>query len=180
MRRQTGRQLENEYLDEQEQKDVINNLLNKDKSTNLFYRKCISIVGFVCGFLKLLCAILPFNVLPFEHLAHSVLKGSGVSSFFVAWLEWISASAYIAGGIGMYPDFVKGFIRKWIMFACIGFTTFTSLVVLVISGSILATLWITGVNCIYLIACLYVFSVTSNSQREIINLQKFQYPHKKA
>ncbi|EGC30753.1 hypothetical protein DICPUDRAFT_50598 [Dictyostelium purpureum] len=179
MRRQQRAQ-DSDFLDEQEQNDLISGLLSKDKQSALFYRKCMSYIGFFCGFLKLLCAIMPFNVLPFEHAAHNSLRLSGVSTFIMAWMEWISSSAYVAGGIAMYPEFVKGFIRKWIMMACIGFSGFVSIIVLFVTGNILTTLWITGLNCIYLFGCLYVYTLTSNGQNEIINLQKFQYPHKKA
>ncbi|KYQ93482.1 hypothetical protein DLAC_06175 [Tieghemostelium lacteum] len=180
MRRQTySSKPDLDNLDENEQTQVINELLKKDKSTNNLYLKVMCLIGLVCGVIKLVCAMLPMEFIPFEHSAHDVMRANYVSGFVIAWLEWMSASSYLAGAIALYPDFVKGFIRKWMMIVCSLFTFVGALVVLLISGSLFACAWFLGLNSVYLVACIYILSLTTNSQYEIMSLQKFTYSHKK-
>ncbi|EFA84285.1 hypothetical protein PPL_03362 [Heterostelium album PN500] len=178
-RRQKRNELDSDYLDDDEQKDLISSLLEKDQNINLLYLKIISVVGFVFGALKICCAVLPFTVLPFENEAHGILRAK-FSSFILFWLEWMSASAFIAGGIAMYPGFVKGFIKKWIMLISSVFTFFGSLLLYLSTGSLFTSLWTLGVNSVFLIGCLYISHLTNNTQNEIQGLNKFRYPHKKA
>ncbi|GAM19200.1 hypothetical protein SAMD00019534_023750, partial [Acytostelium subglobosum LB1] len=161
-----------------EQKDLISSLLEKDKNINIFYLKVISVIGFVCGSLKFLVAILPFNVLPFENEAHNILRMyfSGLGMF---WLEWMSASSFIAGGIAMYPNIVKGFIKRWIMLVSTITTFIGSFVLFFITGSLMTSLWTLGVNSIFLVLCIYVNTITSNTQSDIASLNKYTYSHKK-
>ncbi|EGG14885.1 hypothetical protein DFA_10758 [Cavenderia fasciculata] len=177
-RRQNRPELDGEYLDEQEQKDLISTLLDTDQGLNNFYLKLISTIGFIFGFLKMLVAVLPFNILPFENEAHLVM-GKYFSGFIIFWLEWMSASAFIAGAIAMFPGLVKGFIRRWIMLVCSGFTFIGSFLLYIATGSLFTSLWTLGVNSVFLMGCFYVSKLTNNTNTDIQNLSKYMYSHKK-
>ncbi|KAF2076757.1 hypothetical protein CYY_001946 [Polysphondylium violaceum] len=178
--RRSARRDNDEYLDEQEQRDLISSLIDKDQKDNVFYIKIMSFIGFFCGFIKFLCAVLPFNVVPFENAAHTVLVQSNVPGLLITWFEWMSAAAYIAGGVSMYPNIIKGFFKKWVMLVSCIFTFFGTFVMILITGSLFTALWVFGVNCAFLVGCIYVTKLTSNTQSEIISLESFTYPHKKA
>eukprot|EP01133_Synstelium_polycarpum_P014036 gene14036-16546_t len=90
----------------------------------------------------------------------------------------MSSSAFIAGGIAMYPDLVKGFIKKWIMLVCSGFTLIGSFLLYAMTGSLFTSLWTLGINSVFLMVCFYISKITSNTQGDIINLQRYTYPHK--
>eukprot|EP01132_Coremiostelium_polycephalum_P004698 gene4698-5868_t len=158
----------NDYIDEQDQSDMIDSLLQKDEKSNRFYAVVMSCVGFVCGFLKLLCATLPFNILPFEHAAHEVLRQANISLYAISWLEWMSCSAFIAGGLAMYPDLVKGFIKRWIMLIVSVFSLFVSFVLLLVSRDIFTSIWFMGINSLYLISW-FVKWMKSNNRLNIKN-----------
>jgi len=168
-----------EYLDDNEQKELITQLQSSNDRWNYIFQNTLTIISFLLGMVKLYSAFSHFRT-PFG-VSHLAPYSQSFGYLIVSFIEYLSASGYAMLALSVNPYIIRGYTKQWLQI----FVFFSFLFIFVSLCIYEPSLWwnhilVCGGNVAIAAVCFYLHHSISNSGKELNKLKKVMYSYKKA
>jgi len=168
-----------EYMDETEQKTMIENMYSQNEWWNNTFRYIITVVSGLLAAYKIYCTLVQFAQ-PFSHGAHMGYMAT-FSYSTLMFFEFISAGCYATLALATHPHIIRGYLRQWIhifgLLICVPLFLITCLYR---PDLLLDNILLFGGNVVITMVSYYVNISALATRRDIMNLKKYTYDYKKA
>jgi len=168
-----------EFLDETEQKTMIESMYNQNEWWNNTFRYILTGVAGILAAYKIYATLAQFAS-PFSHGAHMGYQAT-FSYSTIMFFEFISAGCYTSLALAAHPHIIRGFLRQWIHI----FSLLICVPLFLITCLYRPDLWLDNIllfggNIVVTIVSYYVNSSALATRRDIMSLKKHTYDYKKA